>query len=910
MQHLKLTIKRREISHRLMNDLLLTRVQRINKMEDNSKGDRTRPTLSALRLLVSPIRLVTAAVWQTIQQKVVANYGMLEEFVSMVTDIVPELLTTRQKVQLTLGLRARLVLELCQFEATPDFEAVRPHLDRMQNHIEAWVVEAGATNEEVPNSDFVDVVKTILKDPEKREDFFQKVFPEKFGPTFDEALHSLTWLLLFRLEKLLPLQTFQQVASMFDEASSVLEDCMESVSQYEELRIVLQYQKDLSQLDHNDGSLDGACITSALKLPSAKTTETQTKQAQATILDDVLSCTSNLEEERLALPLTAQLNTDTFTEHHTIKKKTDKTNWTPGENETGVAFDDITRREENADHLQSQADDAAGVKQCCVQQSLQLRPIRRNRGLRLKKILLKEKRGLCDRALPVCKPASRKVKSPSRAPQEVSDDDNSIRFGKDSSYMAPITNCSEDDSWSYYSDEDSFHNTTSGSPSMADSWSDYLDDSSSFSSVSSPTGYDSVYSCPNEDPAFMGPKVLSALSRKQGTGVKASAQKKIRQVYCFICKKHVDTSLRSHMKTHFTEGYYACPRCDSRFKLFSSFKMHVRRTCYEYGKQQVDPEKLDEAKNLYKCDKCQEAFRYKVSLDRHKLTHDELYCSVCRKVLRDTAALARHKISHTAFQCTRCEETFTLFMPLIRHYENIHKISRPFKCNRCPKTLTRLRFLILHEWTHTGHLPFKCAQCSCRFKSDADLIYHERVHTKEKPYLCPECGKTFSQNSNLLRHLNLIHDEGQKDKRHSCSQCEKSFKEKGALKKHQRSKHLNELFRHPCPYCGKMVSKSTLARHKLIHTGERPFKCTVPECDKFFRSTSEMKKHVLIQHTTERPYKCDVCGKGFVKMCFLRAHARIHSGEKPFVCHICGKAFPKLYSMQRHRKLIHTFVPH
>lgn len=46
--------------------------------------------------------------WQTLQQRVVADYGMLEEFVSMVTDIVPELLNTRQRAQLTLGLRARV----------------------------------------------------------------------------------------------------------------------------------------------------------------------------------------------------------------------------------------------------------------------------------------------------------------------------------------------------------------------------------------------------------------------------------------------------------------------------------------------------------------------------------------------------------------------------------------------------------------------------------------------------------------------------------------------------------------------------------------------------------------------------------------------------------------------------------
>lgn len=42
-----------------------------------------------------------------------------------------------------------------------------------------------------------------------------------------------------------------QVASMFGETSSVLEGYIESVSHCEELKTLLQYQKDLSQLDHN-----------------------------------------------------------------------------------------------------------------------------------------------------------------------------------------------------------------------------------------------------------------------------------------------------------------------------------------------------------------------------------------------------------------------------------------------------------------------------------------------------------------------------------------------------------------------------------------------------------------------------------------------------------------------------------
>lgn len=64
--------------------------------------------ISVLRLVVPPIRLMSAAIWQTIQQKLVSDYGMLEDFVSMVTDIVPDLLPAQQRAQLTLGLRAQV----------------------------------------------------------------------------------------------------------------------------------------------------------------------------------------------------------------------------------------------------------------------------------------------------------------------------------------------------------------------------------------------------------------------------------------------------------------------------------------------------------------------------------------------------------------------------------------------------------------------------------------------------------------------------------------------------------------------------------------------------------------------------------------------------------------------------------
>ncbi|XP_037320354.2 zinc finger protein 835-like isoform X1 [Pungitius pungitius] len=830
--------------------------------------------LSALRLLVPPIRLVSAAIWQTVQQRAVSDYGMLEEFVSVVTDMVPDLLTLRQRAQLILGLRARLILELCQSDATADVGHVQPHLERVQMLIEALAIDGSAANMKVPLSKFVDLVNNLLKNPDEREHFFQKVFPEAFGPAYDDALHALMRMFLSRLERFLPLQTFQQVSSMFDEGSSVLEECMQSVSRREELKALLQYHKDLSCLDPNDGFCDGACIISALKLTVEE--GTLTNEPPANVSD------STLEKG----PLTSSC--DTTAERQTDRINVDVSDVSPREKGTGGPLGDVTRHQ---GRVRCHAEETSDLlKQCHVQlRRLDVplapptRPARANRGLRMKRILMEEKRGLREEALP----PSRKTKPSTRALPHVSDNE-------ESSYMAPIADCS-DGSWSYYSDEDSCHKAAAGSLSAADSWSNYSGDESPFGT---PAG-SSAEGESNEDP-----KQVSAAGREWPAADRV-APKKTRKVRCFICNEPVSTGLRAHMKSHFPGGAYACPCCGSRFKLLSSLRLHLNRTCFEYGRPQAG-----ESTNIFTCGECGEAFGHKVSLERHRRTHSELYCHVCRKVLRDAATLARHKASHTRFQCNRCEETFALFKPLLRHCENLHGIRRPFQCSHCPKVVAKLRTLIAHEWKHTGRLPFQCALCRSGFKSDADLTSHQRVHTRERPYLCAECGKTFSQRSNLLRHLNLIHGESRNDKKYSCSECEKSFKEKGSLKKHQKTKHLRELFRHPCPYCGKMVSASTMTRHKLIHTGEKPFKCTEPDCDKDFRSASEVKRHVLMHHTMERPYKCEVCAKGFINVCYLEAHAKIHSGEKPFVCHFCNKAFPTRYSMERHKKLVHAFVTH
>ena len=64
--------------------------------------------LSSLRLIVPPLQLVSAALWEIVKQGAVVHYGLLEEFISTVLETVPELLTDTERVQLVMGLRAKV----------------------------------------------------------------------------------------------------------------------------------------------------------------------------------------------------------------------------------------------------------------------------------------------------------------------------------------------------------------------------------------------------------------------------------------------------------------------------------------------------------------------------------------------------------------------------------------------------------------------------------------------------------------------------------------------------------------------------------------------------------------------------------------------------------------------------------
>ncbi|XP_073336441.1 uncharacterized protein [Pagrus major] len=223
-----------------------------------------------LRLLAPPLQLLSAAVWQVVQQGLVDHYGMLEEFVTMVTELVPELMSYSQRAQLILGLRARLVLEMCRGEHPADMQTIQPHLDRIKapvstakdHHVTINQVEESEVN-------FVELVHSLLEDPSERKYFFQEIFPVYFGSKYEAALEMLVWEFISRLEELLPVPDFTQLAALLGDAPSFLDDCLQSFFPPEDMKAVLEHHRNLGHFEEKDPRLlpMDDCILSSLSLP-------------------------------------------------------------------------------------------------------------------------------------------------------------------------------------------------------------------------------------------------------------------------------------------------------------------------------------------------------------------------------------------------------------------------------------------------------------------------------------------------------------------------------------------------------------------------------------------------------------------------------------------------------------------
>lgn len=81
--------------------------------------------------------------------------------------------------------------------------------------------------------------------------------------------------------------------------------------------------------------------------------------------------------------------------------------------------------------------------------------------------------------------------------------------------------------------------------------------------------------------------------------------------------------------------------------------------------------------------------------------------------------------------------------------------------------------------------------------------------------------------------------------------------------------------------------------------------CSLESANDVSNSNLEVNAQSDSSDTIKKRYKCDYCTKRFARPSSLATHRFVHTGEKPFLCHHerCGKAFSVMSNLRRHSKV-------
>ncbi|KAJ8373848.1 hypothetical protein SKAU_G00044280 [Synaphobranchus kaupii] len=882
--------------------------------------------LSSLCLLVPPLRLASAAMWQMTQRGEIMHYGKLEEFVTLVTETVPELITYKQRAQLIQGLRTRFILELCRDEHPTDPQTIQAHVNKIRSpSVPPSAAGVNDADVEASEANFLALVQTLLKDPAEKEHFFQEVFPVEFGPKYDAALQTLMWEFLSRLEHLLPVPDLTQTASLLSAAPAGLEECLQCTSHQQQLKTLLQRHKCFGQFATDALPSMDDCIVSSLSLPPLTGVVITSEQTDSGGRSDsvhntitVLSSSSfskEVEPECLIdstdyAGVEVELRTSVgFSEGPEVRvggtsmaeEEEEEEEEDGGMDPEGGGTEHKGGAMENDGLRQSEG----GVNEQRDKEELRLRTERENKmdepslGTEIthaaqtgttvnearlwtwKEAVVKHN-NMGNRLVITLKglPESREKKNVN-GPRNFSHRNESAGWPVETN--AQVFACSK--CLVFHSDEGYLHQhikTAHPEEYKQVLWPGEYKAGNPVppsDACPDPAPCSDPAPAPCCDPAPAPENLLSVPDKPETSGPRTHDCSQ-----CGKCFKSPSDRTR-HERTHTGERPFHCSQCGKRFITAWDLTRHQRTHAGKYP---------------FYCAQCGESFKSSSELSQHRQIHPDkrrYNCRQCGKSFDSLLERSKHRQTHAVrrqYKCPQCEKSYTRPSDMRRHQRS-HTGERPYHCSLCGKTFRSSTGEKKHQQTHTGERPFPCSHCGKRFTRLPILTRHERIHTGERPYLCSKCGKSFLSLGELSKHQKCHTEE----RPYLCAHCGKGFKREGTLMKHRRTHTGERPYR--CSQCEKtFTDRSGLNRHELIHTGERPYSCS--QCGKTFLSSGELLKHQRF-HTGERPFNCSLCGKTFTQSCYLKRHERSHTGERPYSCLQCRKSFSCSTQLKRHAKI-------
>ncbi|KAG8005629.1 Zinc finger protein ZFMSA12A [Nibea albiflora] len=599
---------------------------------------------------------MSAFIWQVVQQQSVMQYDKLVDFISLVTEMVPELLSPSQRAQLILGLRARLVLELCRGDGVANLQTIQSHLDK----IHACNTELSSTDQTASGdllktsyANFASLVQNLLSVPFEKEFFFQEVFPVNYGSNYDQRLQQLVSEFLSRLEQLLPIPDLQQTAAWLSETTSVLEGLEQHLSEPFALKTLLIYHGQSGTLGSAPSSSEEDILLSTMIFPAPTGVERFTETYSDE--DDY-----DNEEETLAL--------EDLEEDSSQSLDVSADDWLP-KRELGrlsrlfmcpqCSFTHRTKRKVQ-EHIQSEHHTTAPTQEKISVKKAQTKTPQKSKDVNA------EKKRVGDNSEKSWKRKQKgRVEKKGVRKQKKDDLENEERHnqrestGEDKRFLSarPVTeNFTEEETKCPKCEKVFEHPNQLKTHLKLHSFPHHC--SQCEKGFTSPSGYyqhqrlhkrGRIFICSQCNKGF-----LCNYSLRQHERLHEGPAN-----LCTICGKAFSKAgITRHMQMHRGEKNYLCTTCGKSFLSSGELLLHTRSHTGEMP---------------YTCTHCGKGFSSKSHLNVHSRSHTgerPYLCSECPKRFLTLNCLKRHTLSHNGvkpFKCPNCAKEFSQQGNLKRH---------------------------------------------------------------------------------------------------------------------------------------------------------------------------------------------------------------------------------------------------